>query len=82
MPVTTPLYSVAYLLTSTAVPFGIGIEKRDAITEYSVFGVTKAEAWLPETLGIGPMICFVLKSRRSMRAMRPFMSLTNSQRPS
>jgi len=47
-----------------------------------VFGVTKADPWLPDTLGTGPMICFVLKSRRSMRAMRPFMSFTNSQRPS
>ena len=41
-----------------------------------------AEAWLPLTLAIGPKICFVLKSRRSMRAMRPFISFTNSQRPS
>ncbi len=63
-------------------PFGIGIEKREAIIEYSVFGVTKAEPWTPETFGMGPMICFVLKSRRSMRATRPFMSLTKSQRPS
>ncbi len=31
---------------------GIGIENRDAIIEYSVFEVTKAEAWLPETLGM------------------------------
>ena len=48
------------------VPFGIGIEKRDAIIEYSVFGVTNAEPWLPETFGTGPKICFVLKSRRSI----------------
>ena len=64
------------------VPFGSGMEKRDAIIEYSVFGVTNADPWLPETFGIGPKICFVLKSRRSMRATRPFISLTNSQRPS
>ena len=56
MPVMTPLKSVAYFATSTAVPFGMGIEKREAITEYSLFGVTNAEAWLPETLGIGPRI--------------------------
>ena len=61
---------------------GIGIEKREAIIEYSVLGVTKAEAWLPETLGTGPRICLVLKSRRSMRATRPFISFTKSQRPS
>ncbi len=61
---------------------GIGIEKREAITEYSVLGVTNAEPWLPETFGTGPMICLVLKSRRSIRAMRPFMSLMKSQRPS
>ncbi len=58
------------------------MEKREAIMEYSVFGVTKAEAWLPDTFGTGPKICLVLKSRRSTRATRPFMSLTNSQRPS
>jgi hypothetical protein len=31
---------------------------------------------------MGPRICLVLKSRRSMRATRAFMSLMNSQRPS
>ena len=44
--------------------------------------VTNDEAWLPETFGAGPKICFVLKSRRSMRASRPFISLMKSQRPS
>ena len=73
---------MAYLSIGTAVPFGSGTEKRVAIIEYSVFGVTNAEPWLPETFGIGPMICFVLKSRRSMRATRAFMSLMKSQRPS
>ena len=68
--------------TSAGVPFGIGIEKRDAMTEYSELGVTKAEAWLPDTFGTGPRICLVLKSRRSIRATRPFISLTKSQRPS
>ena len=58
------------------------MEKREAITAYSVPGVTKEEPWLPETFGTGPMICFVLKSRRSILAMRPFMSLMNSHRPS
>ena len=73
---------IAAALIGAVVPLGIGMEKREAMTEYSVLGVTKAEAWLPETLGIGPMICLVLKSRRSTRATRPFMSLTKSQRPS
>ena len=73
---------MAYFSIGATVPFGIGIEKRDAIIEYSLFGVTNADAWLPETFGTGPKICLVLKSRRSMRATRPFMSLTNSQRPS
>ena len=58
------------------------MEKREAIIEYSLFGVTKADAWLPETFGTGPKICLVLKSRRSTRATRPFMSFTKSQRPS
>ena len=52
------------------------------MTEYSVFGVTNADPWLPEMFGTGPKICLVLKSRRSTRATRPFMSLTNSHRPS
>ena len=73
---------MAYFSIGATVPFGIGIEKREARTEYSVLGVTKAEPWLPEMFGMGPKICFVLKSRRSMRATRPFMSLTKSQRPS
>ena len=30
------------------------MEKRDAIIEYSVFGVTNADPWLPEMFGIGP----------------------------
>ena len=47
-----------------------------------MFGVTNAEPWFPETFGIGPKICFVLKSLRSMRATRPFISFTKSQRPS
>src|SRR5512134_3977097 len=78
----TPLYSLAYLSMLETVPFGTGTEKREAMMAYSVFGVTNDEAWLPETFGIGPKICFVLKSRRSTRAMRPFISLTKSQRPS
>jgi hypothetical protein len=32
---------------------GIGIENRDAIIEYSLFEVTKAEAWLPGHVGDG-----------------------------
>ena len=52
------------------------------MTTYSELGVTNVDEWLPDTFGTGPMICFVLKSRRSMRATRPFMSLMNSQRPS
>ena len=54
MPATTPLYSVAYLSIGATLPFGIGIEKREAIIEYSVFGVTNADAWLPEMFGTGP----------------------------
>jgi len=76
------LYSVAYLSTPATVPLGIGIEKRELMTAYSVLGVTNDEPWLPETFGTGPRICFVLKSRRSMRATRAFMSLMNSHRPS
>jgi len=79
---TTPLYSVAYFSTSTARSAGSGIEKRDAIMLYSVLGVTKADPWLPWMFGTGPKICFVLKSRRSTRASRPFMSFTSSHRPS
>ena len=70
MATTTPLYSVAYLSIGATVPLGIGMEKRDAIIEYSVFGVTNAEPWFPETFGTGPKICFVLKSLRSIRATR------------
>ena len=61
---------------------GTGRENRLAIIVYSVLGVTKDDAWLPCRFGTGPRICFVLKSRRSMRASRPFISLTNSHRPS
>ncbi len=60
----------------------MGIENREDMIAYSVLGVTKAEPWFPEMFGTGPRICFVLKSLRSMRAMRPFISFTNSQRPS
>ena len=43
----------------------------------------KDEPWLPIEFGIGPRIWCVLKSRRSIRAMRLFaLSFTNSQRPS
>ena len=77
-----PLYSVAYSSTPDRARSGTGREKRDAIIAYSVFGVTKDDAWLPCRFGTGPKICLVLKSRRSMRAMRPFISLMNSQRPS
>ena len=54
MAATIPLYSVAYLSIGATLPFGMGIEKRDAIIEYSLLGVTNADAWLPETLGTGP----------------------------
>ena len=65
------------------VPRGIGIENRLATSAYSVFSVTNAEPWLPLEFGIGPRICLVLKSRRSIRASRLFaLSLTNIQRPS
>jgi hypothetical protein len=57
--------------------------KREAQRIISVFSVTNALPWLPDRLGIGPKICFVLKSRRSMRARRAFaLSFTKSQRPS
>ena len=82
MAATTPLYSVAYFSTSTARSAGSGMENRDAIMLYSVLGVTKADPWLPWTFGTGPKIWRVLKSRRSILASRPFISLTNSQRPS
>ena len=36
----------------------------------------------PEMFGMGPKICLVLKSLRSTRATRPFISFTKSQRPS
>ena len=38
---------------------------------YSLFGVTKQPPWDDSRLGTS-MICFVLKSRRSTIAMRPF----------
>ncbi len=64
-------------------PFGSGTEKRVATSRYSVFGVTKEEPWFPIELGMGPRICFVLKSRRLMRATRLLaLSFTKSQRPS
>ena len=54
-----------------------------ATSTYSLFSVTNDEPWLPLEFGIGPRICFVLKSRRSMRAIRLLaLSLTKSQRPS
>ena len=64
-------------------PFGIGIENREATSAYSVFTVVNELPWLPLEFGIGPRICLVLKSRRSIRATRLFaLSFTNSQRPS
>ena len=61
---------------------GIGIDMRVAMETYSVFGVTKELPWLAEMLGTR-RICLVLKSLRSMRAIRPWaLSLMKSQRPS
>ena len=55
---------------------------RVAMVAYSEFGVMNELPWLAEMLGIF-RICLVLKSLRSIRAMRPFaLSLMNSQRPS
>ena len=50
---------------------------------YSLFSVMNEEPWLPLEFGIGPRIWCVLKSRRSIRAMRLLaLSFTKSQRPS
>ena len=58
-------------------------EARRAQECIRVFSVTNDEPWLPIEFGIGPRIWWVLKSRRSIRAMRLLaLSLTNSQRPS
>ena len=52
------------------------------IVMYSVLGETKELPWFAEMLGTF-RICLVLKSFRSMRAMRPWaLSLMKSQRPS
>jgi len=80
-PLATPIIAGPGAITAIVVQAS-GAENRDAIIAYSVLGVTNAEAWLPETLGAGPKISLVLKSRRSMRATRPLMPFTNSQRPS
>ena len=63
--------------------FGTGTEKREAANTYSVFGVGNGHACAADRFGIGPKIWRVLKSLRSMRAIRAFgMSLMNNQRPS
>jgi len=65
------------------VPVRHRTENRDAANTYSVFGVGNGHACAADTFGIGPKIWRVLKSFKSMRAMRAFgMSLMNSQRPS
>ncbi len=82
MPMTTPLNFVAYS-SSGAYYEPSGTEKRVATRAYSVLLVTMDEPWLPMVLGIGPSICLVLRSCRSIRAIRLFaLSFTNSQRPS
>lgn len=82
-PLTMPLKFSSYVSTGAYVPLGSGTEKRVATRTYVVFGVTNDDPWLPIELGMGPRICFVLKSRRLMRAIRLLaLSFTKSQRPS
>ncbi len=55
---------------------------RVAMVAYSELGVMKELPWLAEMFGIF-RICLVLKSLRSIRAMRPLaLSLMNNHRPS